>query len=93
MPMRWCRPVNADPKYHSITMPDLGSADAVVSLWYVHPGDLVYEGDRMVEVLIPGLTFDIPSPVTGRLRERTLLPRDPVEAGQVMGSIEIEAEE
>ncbi len=76
-----------------ITMPDLGSANAVVSLWYVRPGDAVYEGDRVVEVLIPGLTFDVPSPATGRLRERLLLPRDPVVPGQVIGTIEIEGDD
>lgn len=74
-------------------MPDLGSADAVVSLWYVRPGDPVYEGDRVVEVLIPGLTFDVPAPVSGRLRECLLLPRDPVAPGQVIGTIEIEGDD
>ena len=74
-------------------MPDLGSADAVVSLWYVRPGDPVYEGDRVVEVLIPGLTFDVPSPATGRLRERLILPRDRVAPGQVIGTIEIEEDD
>jgi pyruvate/2-oxoglutarate dehydrogenase complex dihydrolipoamide acyltransferase (E2) component len=82
----------ADPKNVSITMPDLDSAEAVVSLWYVRPGDPVYEGDRVVEVLIPGLTFDVPSPASGRLRERILLPRDPVAPGQVIGTMETEGD-
>jgi pyruvate/2-oxoglutarate dehydrogenase complex dihydrolipoamide acyltransferase (E2) component len=75
-----------------ITLPDLGPAKAVVSLWLVQPGDPVFEGDRIVEVLIPGLTFDVPAPATGRLREQILLARDPVTTGQVLGTIEVDAE-
>ena len=50
------------PRRVPITLPDLGVARAALSLWYVHPGDRVYEGDRVAEVLIPGATFDVPAP-------------------------------
>lgn len=70
-----------------ITLPDLGSPGAVLSLWYVRPGDRVYEGDRVAEVLIPGATFDVPAPTTGTLGERFVLPNDPLTAGQVLGEI------
>jgi len=73
-----------------ITLPDLGSPRAVLSLWYVRPGDRVYEGDRVAEVLVPGLTFDVPSPATGVLGERLALPNDPVTTGQVLGEIQEE---
>lgn len=73
-----------------ITLPDLGSPRAVLSLWYVRPGDRVYEGDRVAEVLIPGATFDVPSPATGMLRERLALANDPVTAGQLLGVIQEE---
>lgn len=71
-----------------ITLPDLGSPRAVLSLWYVRPGDRVYEGDRVAEVLIPGATFDVPSPATGVLGERIALPNDPVTTGQLLGEIQ-----
>lgn len=70
-----------------IALPDLGSPRAVLSLWYVQPGDQVFEGDRVVEVLIPGATFDVAAPATGTLGERFVLPNDPVEPGQVLGVI------
>ena len=70
-----------------ITLPDLGSPRATLSLWYVRPGDRVYAGDRVAEVLIPGATFDVPAPATGTLGERLALPNDPVAPGQVLGEI------
>lgn len=75
-----------------ITLPDLGAPGAVLSLWYVRPGDRVFEGDRVAEVLLPGLTFDVPAPVTGVLAERFALPTDPVTTGQVLGWVEEERE-
>jgi pyruvate/2-oxoglutarate dehydrogenase complex dihydrolipoamide acyltransferase (E2) component len=63
----------------------------VLSLWYVGPGDRVFEGDRVAEVLIPGATFDVPAPTTGTLAERLALPNDPVRPGQVLGMIEEES--
>lgn len=73
-----------------IPLPDLGPAPAVLSLWYVRPGDRVYEGDRVAEVLIPGATFDVPAPATGRLTEQLARPTDPLTPGQVLGMIEEE---
>lgn len=73
-----------------IELPDLGSSRAVVSVWYVRPGEKVYEGDRVLEVRIPGATFDVPSPATGHLAERRALPNDPVALGTVLGTIEPE---
>lgn len=71
-----------------ITLPDLGAARAVLSLWYVRPGERVYEGDRVLEVLIPGATYDVSAPATGTIRERLALVNDPLTHGQVLGTIE-----
>ena len=75
-----------------ITPPDLGTPAAVLSLWYARPGDRVYEGDRVAEVLIPGATFDVPAPATGVLVECLVRPNDPVRAGRVLGTIEVDSE-
>jgi pyruvate/2-oxoglutarate dehydrogenase complex dihydrolipoamide acyltransferase (E2) component len=75
-----------------ITLPDLGAARTVLSVWYVRPGERVYEGDRVAEVLIPGATFDVPAPATGRVREVFARPRDPLSAGQLLGTIEPDEE-
>ena len=73
-----------------IALPDLGTERATFSLWYVGPGDRVFEGDRVAEVLIPGATFDVPAPANGLLVERLALPNDPLTTGQVLGMIQEE---
>jgi pyruvate/2-oxoglutarate dehydrogenase complex dihydrolipoamide acyltransferase (E2) component len=71
-----------------ILLPDLGPARAVLSLWYVRPGERVYAGDRVLEVLIPGATYDVPAPATGTIRDRLALANDPVTQGQTLGTID-----
>jgi pyruvate/2-oxoglutarate dehydrogenase complex dihydrolipoamide acyltransferase (E2) component len=72
-----------------VTMPDVG-APAAVSVWFVAPGERVFCGDRLVEILIAGATIDVPAPATGRLLERSALPDESVAPGQVLGYIEEE---
>jgi pyruvate/2-oxoglutarate dehydrogenase complex dihydrolipoamide acyltransferase (E2) component len=71
-----------------ITLPELGSPRPVLSLWYVGPGERVYEGDRVAEVLIPGATFDVPAPATGVVIERLARPNEQLTTGQVLGTID-----
>ena len=76
-----------------ITLPELGlpeSRTVTLSVWYAQQGDFVFEGDRLVEVLTDGATFDVPSPASGRLVERRAFPRDILRAGQVLGVVEAE---
>ena len=76
-----------------VVLPDLGAPAATLSIWFVNPGDQVYAGDRVVEVLIGGATFDVPSPVTGHLAEKCALPDDQVAPGQILGMVEEENSE
>lgn len=71
-----------------ICLPDLGTDHAQLSLWLVSPGEHVYEGDRVVEVIIPGTVIDVSAPVTGRLLERIQFANDRLTTGQVLGTIE-----
>jgi pyruvate/2-oxoglutarate dehydrogenase complex dihydrolipoamide acyltransferase (E2) component len=71
-----------------ILLPDLGAPTAILSVWFVDPGDPVYAGDRVVEVLSDGATFDVSSPVTGKLAERLALPDDALVPGQTLGTVE-----
>jgi pyruvate/2-oxoglutarate dehydrogenase complex dihydrolipoamide acyltransferase (E2) component len=61
-----------------------------LSLWFAEPGDAVFEGDRLVEVVTRGATFDVAAPATGRLVERHAWPRDLLTPGQVLGVVEAE---
>jgi pyruvate/2-oxoglutarate dehydrogenase complex dihydrolipoamide acyltransferase (E2) component len=73
-----------------IILPELGAAPVVLSAWFADPGDAVYEGDRLVEVLVGGATFDVSSPATGRLVEKVALRNDRLAPGQVLGFVEAE---
>ena len=71
-----------------IVLPDLGVSRATLSVWFVAVGDLVYEGDLMLEIVLPGATFGLPAPVTGRVVERLALVHDTLTPGQVVGWID-----
>jgi pyruvate/2-oxoglutarate dehydrogenase complex dihydrolipoamide acyltransferase (E2) component len=71
-------------------LPDLGVRAAVLSVWFVNPGDQVYAGDRLVEILAGGATFDVPSPTTGQFVEKLALPDDSLQPGQILGMVEEE---
>ena len=70
-----------------ILLPDLGTAPVVLSVWFAAVGDRVYEGDRLVEVLVDGATFDVPAPATGRLAEKSAYPDDRLAPGQTLGVV------
>ncbi len=73
-----------------IVLPELGADAAVLSSWFADPGDEVYEGDRLVEVLVNGATFDVAAPATGRLLEKFVFPDEPLAPGQMLGLLEVE---
>lgn len=55
----------------AVSMPDLGDsvADATVSRWLKFPGDLVDEGEPLLEVSTDKVDTEISSPASGRLTE------------------------
>ena len=72
-----------------IIVPELGagSESVRVSAWLVDVGQTVIAGDRVVEVLVPGITFDIEAAQSGELVEITR-PVDAIVAqGEVLGWI------
>jgi pyruvate/2-oxoglutarate dehydrogenase complex dihydrolipoamide acyltransferase (E2) component len=71
-----------------ILLPDLQAGPTTLSVWFADLGELVFEGDRLVEVLVGGATFDVPAPATGRLVEKRALTNDRLHPGQVLGAVE-----
>ena len=70
-----------------IVLPELdaGGEPPSVSCWLVETGESVEFGDRVVEVLIQGITFDVSAPVAGTLT-RIDKPLDAkVAAGDILG--------
>lgn len=73
-------------------MPELGTPRATLSLWHARPGDRVYDGDRVAEVLIPGAVVDVAAPAAGVLGDWLAKPGDALTAGQVVGWVEEDEE-
>ena len=71
-----------------VHLPELGASAVRLSLWFAEAGDTVFEGDRLVEVLVGGATFDVAAPATGRLIEKRALTNDRLHPGQVLGVME-----
>ena len=74
----------------AVVLPDLGTGSDVpiiVSHWYAERGEDVWEGDRLVEVLVGPATFDVPAPTTGRLAEIHGREDDRVVPGATLGYV------
>jgi 2-oxoglutarate dehydrogenase E2 component (dihydrolipoamide succinyltransferase) len=77
-----------------LTLPDLGVRDEElrVSCWLVDLGDAVDEGDRIIEILLDGITFDVLAERSGILA-RIDRPLDSVvRTGDVLGWLESDEE-
>src|SRR5947208_1741592 len=77
-------------RLEAVILPDLGTGPdvpIVVSHWFAARGDEVWEGDRLVEVLVGPATFDVPAPATGRLAEIRGREDDRVAPGAVLGLV------
>lgn len=73
----------------ALTVPDVGAGDGplTVSSWFAEEGDSVSVGDTVVVLLVPGITCDVSSPVSGVV-VRVERPVDArVRVGEVLGWI------
>jgi pyruvate/2-oxoglutarate dehydrogenase complex dihydrolipoamide acyltransferase (E2) component len=73
-----------------IRLPEVGALPLVLSVWFAEVGDPIYEGDRLVEVLANGATFDVSAPATGWLADKQALPDDVLLPGQVLGTLVVD---
>jgi pyruvate/2-oxoglutarate dehydrogenase complex dihydrolipoamide acyltransferase (E2) component len=74
----------------AVILPELGTGPdvpIVVSHWFAARGDRVWEGERLVEVLVGPATFDVSAPVSGRLAEIHGWEDDRVTPGSVLGLV------
>ena len=73
-----------------IQLPELGTAGEAVRVccWLVDRGDDVDAGERIVEVLIDGITFDVAAPASGRVARIDKALNAVVGTGDVLGWIE-----
>ena len=80
-------------KLAPLVVPDLaaGSRPVRVTAWLVEPGESVCEGDRLVELLGPGMTFDVAAPISGRLVRIEKFNESLVAPGDVVGWLEADS--
>jgi pyruvate/2-oxoglutarate dehydrogenase complex dihydrolipoamide acyltransferase (E2) component len=83
-------------RLEAVILPELGTGPAepiVVSHWYAARGERVWEGDRLVEVLVGPATFDVSSPSTGRLAAIHGREDDQVLPGAILGLVAVVEED
>lgn len=61
---------------------------ASVSYWFKQPGDMVKEGEDLVELVTDKATFSMPSPAAGKIKELLVSEGDNAEVGQSIAVIE-----
>jgi len=70
--------------------PDTGEASCRFSAWFIEEGDEVVEGERLAEVLIPGVAIDVIAPADGVLCQRLARSKAVLTIADVIGWIETE---
>jgi len=79
-------------RLEAVVLPELGTRSdqpIVVGHWHARPGDLVAEGDRLVEALVGPAVVAVAAPAGGRLAEVRALEDDLVQPGTVLGYVAI----
>lgn len=77
-----------------LLVPEVGvsAGELRLSTWLVSLGEEVVAGDRIAELLVPGMTFDLAAPVSGRLVRQEKHPETALSPGERLGWIEPIAE-
>jgi Biotin-requiring enzyme len=76
----------------AVILPELGTGPdqpIVISHWFASRGKFVFEGERLVEVLVGPATFDVSSPRDGRLADIRQREDDRVEPGSVLAYLAV----
>ena len=76
-----------------VKLPPLGENagdEARLSFWYVEAGETVEKEDELVQMITDKATFDVPSPVRGKVVELVADEDAEVKVGEVLCRIETE---
>ena len=73
-----------------VKLPELGEGieEASVSFWYKKAGDVVKEGEDLVELTTEKASFNLPSPTSGTVKQVSVSEGEKVKVGQTLGAIE-----
>jgi pyruvate dehydrogenase E2 component (dihydrolipoamide acetyltransferase) len=69
-----------------VRVPDLGDGveNATLSMWHFTPGDTVRQDDNLVELVTDKATFDVPSPVSGKIMDTVISEGTIVKSGDLL---------
>ena len=76
-----------------LRVPQLGgSLDLEIRIagWLVEQGEMIRQGDRLVELLLPGVVYHVHSPATGYLQNQIPPAGTIVHAGDLLGQIAVD---
>lgn len=73
-----------------VKLPFLAEAveKATITYWHRDIGSLIKEGEDLVELVTDKATFNLPSPVSGVLKEVLASEGEEVKVGQIIAKIE-----
>jgi pyruvate/2-oxoglutarate dehydrogenase complex dihydrolipoamide acyltransferase (E2) component len=75
-------------RLHEVVMPDLqGAEEIVIGAWVKKQGDHVDEGETIVEARTDKVNAEIPSPVSGTVKELLVREGEQVTAGQAIAIV------
>lgn len=66
------------------------SPEATVSFWHIDEGDVVEEGDDLVEMSTSKAVFNVPAPSSGKIVEIIAQEGDVIKVGEALCIIEEE---
>ncbi|MES2788385.1 MAG: biotin/lipoyl-containing protein [Planctomycetota bacterium] len=83
------------PAEYNIIVPDVGAGTLRIRVcsWLAELGETVREGDRIVELSLPGMTFDINSPADGLLIAIDKTLGTEVHPGDILGRLQAQEDE
>jgi len=72
-----------------LILPEIGAGQLPIQIssWLVALGENVLEGDRIVELVLPGITFDVNAPADGRLVRIEKFSGAVVNEGDLLGQL------
>ena len=73
-----------------VKLPEMGEGieEASVSFWYKKVGETAKEGEDLVELTTEKTSFNLPSPVSGTVKQISAGEGDKVKVGQTLAVIE-----
>lgn len=70
--------------------PDLGDADKIELVkWYVEPGQIVEEGQELLELVTDKAAFPMESPSNGKITEILRQSGELVKKNEILGKMEL----